>query len=145
MRRSDSMVLVAMLGALLTGCLSPGGAATGAATAEEAVRRYVAAADAKDVDGLAAVWGTAQAPLADRADRPEIERRAFIVFCHLQHDAVELTGPALGEGGRQLYRVALRQGERSATTTFTTIQNARSQRWFVETFDLPAVVALCTH
>lgn len=145
MRRSDPMVLVAVLGGLLTGCLSAGGAGTGAATPEEAVRRYVAAADAKDVDGLAAVWGTAQAPLADRASRPEMERRAFIVFCHLQHDAVELTGPALGEGGRQLFRVALRQGERSATTTFATVQNARSKRWFVETFDLTAVVALCTH
>jgi len=122
------MVLVAVLGGLLTGCLSAGGAGTGAATPEEAVRRYVAAADAKDVDGLAAVWGTAQAPLADRASRPEMERR-----------------PALGEGGRQLFRVALRQGERSATTTFATVQNARSKRWFVETFDLTAVVALCTH
>lgn len=141
----DAMVLVAMLGGLLAGCVGAGGASTGASTPEEAVRRYVTAADAKDVGGLAAVWGTAQGPLADRASRAEIERRAFIVFCHLQHDAVELTGPALGEGGRRLFRVALRQGERSATTTFTTVQNARSKRWFVETFDLPAVVSLCTH
>ena len=139
------MGLVAVLGGMLSGCLPAGGATAGAATPDEAVRRYVAAADAKDVDGLAAVWGTAQAPLADRASRQEVERRAFIVFCHLEHDAVELTGPALGEGGRQLFRVALRQGERSATTTFATIQNARSKRWFVETFDLTAVVALCSH
>jgi len=144
-RRSNLMVLVAVLGGVLTGCLSAGGARTGAATPEEAVRRYVTAADAKDVDELAAVWGTAQAPLADRASRSEVERRAFIVFCHLQHETVELTGPALGEGGRQLFRVALRQGDRSATTTFATIQNTRSKRWFVETFDLSAVVTLCTH
>lgn len=139
------MGLVVVLGGVLTGCLTGGGSATGAATPEEAVRQYVTAADAKDVDGLAAVWGTAKAPLADRAPRQEVERRAFIVFCHLEHDGVELTGPALGEGGRKLFRVALRQGERSATTTFVTIQNTRSKRWFVETFDLTAVVTLCTH
>ena len=145
MRRTMLMVLVAVLGAGISGCLPRGGAMAGAATGEEAVRRYLAAADAKDIAGLSAVWGTDRAPLADRASRQEMERRSMIVFCHLQHDTADLTGPALGEGGRQLFRAALTQGDRAATTTFTAVRNARSGRWFVETFDLPAVVALCTH
>lgn len=145
MRRTMLMVLVAVLGAGISGCLPRGGAMAGAATGEEAVRRYLAAADAKDIAGLSAVWGTDRAPLADRASRQEMERRAIIVFCHLQHDTADLTGPAMGEGGRQLFRAALKQGDLAATTTFTAVRNARSGRWFVETFDLPAVVALCTH
>ena len=145
MRRTILMVLVAVLGVGVAGCAPRGRAMAGAATAEEAVRRYLAAADAKDIAGLSAVWGTDRAPLADRASRQEMERRSIIVFCHLQHDRVELTGPALGEGGRQLFRAALRQGELAVTTTFTAVRNVRSGRWFVETFDLPAVVALCTH
>lgn len=130
------------------GCASgavAGGRPSGGATGEEAVRRYLEAASTKDMDGLAAVWGTEDAPLASRATRQEMERRSLIVMCHLRHDDAQVGAAEPGESGRLRFRVALRQGERSASTVFTTVRQRRSGRWFVETFDLPAVAALCTH
>ena len=137
------LVLLACLGCVpaAIGRGLPGGGATG----EEAVRRYLEAATTKDLAGLAAVWGTEAAPLAERASRQEMERRSLIVMCHLRHDEARLGAAELGEAGRQRFRVELRQGERSATTVFTTVRNRRSGRWYVETFDMPAVAAFCTH
>jgi hypothetical protein len=137
------VVLLAVAGCASGAAL--GGIPGGGATGEEAVRRYLEAATTKDLAGLAAVWGTEEAPLATRASRQEMERRSLIVMCHLRHDAAQVGVAEPGEAGRQRFRVELRQGERSATTSFTTVRNRRTGRWFVETFDMPAVATFCTH
>lgn len=128
----------------LPACASaPAGPVAGAEGAEAAVRAFLAAARANDMRGLAAVWGNAESPVRDRATADEVERRAMIMICHLRHEQATLGLPQTGQGGRQLIPVDLTQGERTARTTVTAVQNAKSGRWFVEDVALGPVAAFC--
>ncbi|MEN9791543.1 MAG: hypothetical protein RLZZ63_1201 [Gemmatimonadota bacterium] len=130
--------------AWLTGCASaPVGPVAGAESPDAAVRGFLAAARGNDMRGLAAVWGNAESPVRDRAKSAEVEQRAMIIICHLRHDQATLGMPQSGQAGRQLIPVDLTQGDRTARTTFTTVQNAKTGRWFVEDVGLAPVAAFC--
>jgi hypothetical protein len=128
----------------LTGCAStPSGLPAGAESADAAVRAFLAAARSNDMRGLATMWGNAESPVRDRAKPDEVEQRAMIIICHLRHDQATLGMPQSGQGGRQLIPVDLAQGELKARTTFTTVQNAKTGRWFVEDVGLGPIAAFC--
>ncbi|MBX3175229.1 MAG: hypothetical protein KF709_12500 [Gemmatimonadaceae bacterium] len=114
---------------------STGGGDTGTRTSPEAVVQFLDAARARDLDQMSAVWGNAARPTRDEVSRQELEQRLLVMICLLRHDESRLGVASPGEAGRQVYRVELKQGDKLATTTFTTVQNARTNRWFVEEFD----------
>lgn len=111
------------------------GGEAGARTAQEAVVQFLDAARARDLDQMSAVWGNATAPTREQVSRKELEQRLLILMCVLRHDESRIGVPAPGEAGRQIYRVELQQGDKTATTSFTTVRNSKSSRWFVEEFD----------
>ena len=137
-------LVIVLTMAWLTGCASaPSGPVAGAESPDAAVRGFLAAARGNDMRGLAAVWGNAESPVRDRAKSAEVEQRAMIIICHLRHDQATLGMPQSGQAGRQLIPVDLTQGDRTARTTFTTVQNAKTGRWFVEDVGLAPVAAFC--
>jgi hypothetical protein len=138
------MVLAAFT--LLSACRpgAVGGPAPGAGSTEGAVQAFLNAARAQDLQAMSAVWGNDESPTRERIERQELERRLLIMMCHLRHDESRIGEPQAGEAGRTLRPAELTQGGKSATTTFTLVQNKKSGRWFVEDFELRPLVGFCT-
>lgn len=129
----------------IMGChRSVGGPEAGATSSVAAVEQFLAAAKAQDLQALSAVWGNADAPVRDREDRQQLERRLLIITCHLRHDASRIGAAQPGESGKLLHRVDLTQGDKKASPVFTTVRNTKSGRWFVEDFDFKSMAGFCT-
>lgn len=136
MRRVLPIVAVLLLVVVAGACRrSTGGADGGARTAPEAVVQFLDAARARDLDQMSAVWGNASRPTREEVSRQELEQRLLVMICLLRHDESRLGVATPGEAGRQVFRVELKQGDKLATTTFTTVRNTKTDRWFVEEFD----------
>jgi hypothetical protein len=93
---------------------------------------------------MSAVWGNDRSPAATRFSREEIEKRLIIMQCTLTHDQATYVEdrPRLLVGGRQVFLVALTQGQLRAQTKFTTVAGPDGH-WFVETFDLEPLKDFC--
>lgn len=140
LKRLTAFVLVAVLAGCRAGAV---GTDPGAVGSEQAVAQFLAAARAQDLQAMSAVWGNAEAPTRDRVERQELERRLLIMMCHLKHDESRIGPAQVGEAGRILHAVDLKQGAKEAATTFKTVRNTRSGRWYVEEFDIQPLIPLC--
>ena len=128
---------------LAAACRSAGGPEPGQNTSEMAVNQFVSAARAQDMQALSTVWGNADSPTRDRVEREELERRMLIIMCHLKHDESRIGAARPGEAGRTLHTVDFKKGELERSSTFTTVRNAKSNRWYVEDVDLSPLRDLC--
>ncbi len=115
----------------------------GAGTATNAVRQFLAAAKAQDLQAMSAVWGNEESPLRDRVERQELERRLLIMMCHLRHDESRIGDSEPGEAGRLIHPVELTRGRLSATSKFTVVKNKESGRWYVEVFEMEPLRPFC--
>jgi len=140
-RRIVALVVLVVLASCRTAPL--GGPEPGARSSEAAVTQFLAAARAQDLQAMSAMWGNSESLVRDRADRQELERRLIVMTCHLKHDESRIGPSRRGEGGRILHDVELTQGPKRATSTFTTVRNSKSDRWFVENFDIEALQEFC--
>ncbi len=116
--------------------------ATGAPNAHAAVRAFLDAGRAQDLQALSAVWGSANGPLRNMITHDQLEKRELIIMCFLKHDTDSIGTPSASIGNRMLFPATLSQGGTSRTTTITAILGP-SSRWYVETIDLPKIEALC--
>ena len=142
MRRvlSSLFMLVAIIGCHRT----VGGPEAGATSSTAAVQQFLSAAKAQDLQAMSAVWGNAEAPMRDREDRQQLERRLLIMTCHLRHDDSRVGTAQPSVSGKLLHRVDLTQGDKKASPVFTTVRNTKSGRWFVENFDFQSMASFCT-
>ena len=108
---------------------------TGGATPREAVDRYLAGARAQDIQAVGAVFGNAQGPLREQADRPMVERQLLIQLQCMRHDKAVISEPVTGAGGVQIFTVDLTQGTLKASPHFTVVRGP-SSRWYVEVFEI---------
>ncbi len=142
MRRTVSLLVV--LVAILACHRGVGGPEAGATSSDGAVQQFLFAAKSQDLPAMSAVWGTAEGPLREREERRQLERRLLILICHLRHDESRMGAAQAGEEGKVMYRVEVMQGEKKGSPVFTTVKDRRTGRWFVESFDLPALQGFCT-
>lgn len=122
---------------------SMGGPTPGAENSQAAVEQFLFAAKAQDLQAMSAVWGNEESLVRDREDRQQFERRLLILTCHLRHDQSKIGPAQVGPNGRQLHRVELTQGDKTASPMFTTVRNAKNGRWFVEVFELEPLAPFC--
>ena len=108
---------------------------SGGATPRAAVDRFVAGARAQDIQAVGAIFGDDKGPRRDRDPRPTLERQLLIQLHCLRHEKSNVSGPARGEGGRQVFTVDLTQGKLEASVPFTVVKGP-SDRWYVEGFDI---------
>ena len=120
------------------------GSAGGAASSRDAVDAFMTAVRAQDLQTMSAVWGTARGPARDQLDREQLEKRLVIIQCKLDHDSWSYAEerPRLLAGGKQDFRVRLKQKSAEAVTSFTTIL-AADGRWYVEIVDLEPLRDFC--
>jgi hypothetical protein len=116
--------------------------ATGAADARSAVKAFLDAGRAQDLQALSAVWGSANGPLRNVITHDQLEKRELIVMCFLKHDSDVIGNPSAAAGSRMIFPATLTQGAITKSTTVTAIIGP-SSRWYVETIDLPKIEAFC--
>ena len=95
---------------------------TGANDAVAAIRGFLGAAKAQDIQALGALWGDAQGPARDRMDRVEAERRELIMACYLKHDRYDIIGDAPNPGGTRAMVVNMTLGDITRSATFQVVQ-----------------------
>jgi hypothetical protein len=122
---------------LLAGCHNGGtapGAMTGAASAEAAVNAFLAAAKARDLQALSAVWGSNKGSVRTTQDRPAWEKNGTILMGLLCPEDSHVTGWTAGTGAQRNVRAQLRRGTKTIEVEFITTPGPQ-KRWFVE--DMP--------
>ncbi len=156
MRKRGMLVGWLLLAMMVTGCsrgtTGGGGSApvpltgtmSGAATSRDAVDGFMRAVKAQDLQTMAAIWGTSRGPARDQLDREQLEKRLIIIQCKLDHEVWSYAEerPRLLAGGKQDFRVRLKQKNAEAVTSFTTIL-AADGRWYVEIVDLEPLGEFC--
>ncbi len=114
----------------------------GAATPQLAVKNFLAAAKAQNLQSLATAWGTDKGPARDVVDKSQIEKRELIMMCYLNHDSYRVRSEGPGEEGRRTFTVDLNRGGLVRTTTMTTVAGP-AQRYYVEQVALEPLTDLC--
>src|ERR1019366_8297007 len=94
----------------------------------------LAAARAKDLQALGAVWGDEKGATRDRIPRVQLDELELIQLCLLKHDQARISEPSQSVGGRLTMQVDLTQGQLKANVKFT-VAKGPSNRWYVQDFD----------
>lgn len=137
------LAIAVLLG--LSACHRPaaGGAATGAATAREALDRFLATAKAQDYDGMAAVWGSSKGPSSVTRARTEREQRQFVMMKCLRHDAYQVKTESPSPSGERVFAVELRLRDVAASSNFTAVPGPGG-RWYLQGFSPEDLQSICT-
>ncbi len=115
---------------------------TGAASAREAVDRFLAAIHAQDLQAISIVWGTDHGAARDVVNRAELEKREIIMICFFNHDKASVGPDTPGEKGQRVFPVTLTKGSLTRVSDFTAVQGPGG-RWYVENADIMKVKDFC--
>jgi hypothetical protein len=116
----------------------------GAATPREALRGFLAAAKAQDLQAMAMMWGTKDGPAAGSMDRSEMERREIVLTCYLKHDSFQILNEAPAANDERQINVELKYKTLTRSTNFY-VTPARENRWYVRTFEADALRDICAN
>ena len=138
-RMAIAGIALPVLALAFSGCASTGrevqvDSTYGAASAEDAVRRFLDAAQQQEYSRMRELFGTRDGPAERKWGVQDVEQRMIVLSGMLLHESYSLRPLELGYiGANQRSFVARIIGTRYGTVTLpiTTIQ-ARSGRWFVE-------------
>jgi hypothetical protein len=117
-----------------------GGNQTGAPDATSALRGFLAAAKAQDLQGMGALFGDKDGTARDRIPRDELEKREIVMASCLKHDRYDIIGDAPGTNGARTMAINLTKGAKSAAVNFELVP-ASDRRWYVKSFDLTKLMA----
>ena len=118
----------------------PSTALTGADSPHGVVDKFLASANAQDLQAMSAVWGDERGPARDRFPRQEAERQMLIMVCLVKHDGQKIGDPVRVENSRLAVPVDLTLGKNKATSKFIVAQGP-SSRWYVQDLDLKVLQA----
>ena len=127
-----------------TGAPSPvlRGNQTGASNPEAAIKGFLDAAKAQDLQAMGAIWGGPDGPARDLMDRNEIEKRELVMMCYLKHDSYDVVVNAPNPGGGQAFVVSLAYKDIKRSTTVQVVQGP-SARWYVKDVDVLKLNDIC--
>lgn len=111
------------------------GSATGAESPGGAIQQFLAAAQRKDLEAMAKVWGTDNGPASKTLSTRELERRELIMIQCLPHEKATIGVTTPGEAGRLRVVVELTAPLRSAKPVFTVVKGPAG-RWYVENLEI---------
>jgi hypothetical protein len=118
-------------------------APSGAPDAPSALRAYLRAANAQDLQAMSLVWGTSTGPARAEMNRDDLEKRELIVVRCLAHQSYDIISDAPGLGGKRVFAVALRRRDLTRTTNFNVVAGPEG-RYYVESVDVEALKDYCT-
>ena len=115
---------------------------TGAADPASALRGFLDAARAQNIQGISAFWGDQDGTARGRYPRAEEEQREIIMARCLRHDRYDVVGDAPAMGGGRTFAVSLSRPGKTATTNFDVVP-ASDRRWYVKTVDMDKLADYC--
>lgn len=113
---------------------------TGASDATSAVRAFMAAAKAQDLQAISGLWGDQEGSARGRYAKADEERREILMVSCLQHDRYDVVSEAPAQAGGREILINMSKPGKTATATFTVLQ-AKDRRWYVKQFDLDKLLA----
>ena len=119
--------------------LSPIG---GAANPREAIKHFMNAVAAEDLQRLGELWGTSEGAARDRMDRDELEEREIVMLRCLRHDRYEILGEIPSPGGGHAFVVAVTRKEVTRRTNFVSVKGP-NDRWYVRETDMNRLKDIC--
>lgn len=108
-----------------------------------AVERFLQAANARDYNTMARLFGTRSGSILARDPHDEVEQRMYVLASLLRHDdyALESETVAPGRLGEAVrITVGLKVGARRFTVPFTVVRTDR-QEWLVEQIEIETITA----
>ena len=120
---------------------SPGGVPvltgneTGATDPQSAVRGFLAAVKAQDLQTMGAIWGGPNGPARDMMEQKELFEREIVMICALKHDRFDIVSEAQNATGGQSLAVNLFAKNDNQVRTFDVVQGPKN-RWYVRSIDL---------
>ena len=114
----------------------------GAATAREAVQKFLAAAKAQDLQAMSIVWGTSAGPARSTMDRQELEQREIILLCYLKHDAYKIGSESPATNGERVFDVEMKYRDLTRSANFFATPGPAG-RWYLRTFENEKLTDIC--
>jgi hypothetical protein len=118
------------------------GAGTGAPDPASALRGFLDAARAQNIQGISAYWGDKDGSARGRFPKAEEEQREIIMARCLRHDRYDVIGDAPAMGGGRTFAVALSRPGKTVTTNFDVVP-ASDHRWYVQQVDMEKLADYC--
>jgi hypothetical protein len=118
------------------------GAGTGAADPASALRGFMDAAKAQNIQGISAYWGDQDGTARGRYPKAEEEQREIIMARCLRHDRYDVLGDAPAIGGGRTFAISLSRPGKSATTNVDVVP-ASDHRWYVQKVDMEKLADYC--
>jgi hypothetical protein len=143
-RKGMRLGIYAMAATVLVACASAGSSAPGDGrdSPRQALQAFLAAAQDRDLEAMAVVWGGEKGSAARYMPKEERDKRLLIVQCHLQHDAAKVVSEYPTDGGRRGFRVDLTFRGITKTTTMQAALGP-NRRWFLESADIEKTAEFC--
>lgn len=122
---------------------TPSTSSASQATPRQALNTFLAAANAQDLQAMAAVWGDKDGSVQSsrKMGREEIEKREIIMMCYLRHDKYRVVSDAPAVDNERVLGVELTKGRMSRTSNFNLATDG--SRWYVRSANLEALRDLC--
>lgn len=122
---------------------APSTASTAQGTPRQALATFLAAANAQDLQAMAAVWGDKDGSVQSsrKMGREEIEKREIIMMCYLRHDKYRVVSDAPAVDNERVLGVELTKGKLTRTSNFNLATDG--SRWYVRSASLEALRDLC--
>src|SRR5215470_5812504 len=106
------------------------GSGTGAPDPASALRGFLDAAKAQNIQGISAYWGDKDGSARGRYPKTEEEQREIIMARCLRHERYEVIADAPAVGGGRTFAITLSRPGKSATTDVEVVP-ATDRRWYV--------------
>lgn len=107
------------------------------------VEQFMRAANAKDLNAMARLFGTKDGPVFGKWPKDEIEKRMFIISTELKHEDFSVTAeqivPGRGADATKL-TVKLRKDGKDYNVPFTLVRY-KNESWLVEQIGIDVITA----
>ena len=118
------------------------GSGTGAPDPASAIRGFLDAAKAQNIQGISAYWGDKDGSVRGRFPKAEEEQREIIMVRCLRHDRYDIIADTPAVGGGRTLAVALFRPDKNTTTNFEVVP-AVDHRWYVQQVDMEKLADYC--
>lgn len=144
MNRTIKMVMVVLTLALsTTACVKQQVSAVSNVGSSLVVEQFMRAANAKDLDAMARLFGTKDGSVFGRWPKDEIEKRMFVISTELKHEDFSVTAeqivPGRGADATKL-TVKLRKDGRDYNVPFTLVRY-KNESWLVEQIGIDVITS----
>jgi hypothetical protein len=119
-------------------------ATTGAADPRLAVRAFLDAGKAQDLQAMSLVWGSVNGPARNTIPRDDLEKREIVLMCFLRHESDSIGTQSGVAGGKLSFPVVMTRANITRATAATVVLGANN-RYYVETIELRPIEAFCQH